>query len=785
MSIKLNNVPIGRDDKRKFHDFTHDVNTTADFGFCQPTLVMPVMPNSHVNLKSSSFVRLGVMPCPTFGRIKIQQDTVYIPKTDVFEGFDHMMSETSIQSTFLKGNSYVPDHADFLHAGSLLDFLLRNGRIGNGSYDINTFSNENVSNIFSQLFTFGIETNFIPRVTVPDVEQPTFTDEWKPLREQLFIDTASDLINARNYINYLLNFLTDNSDYIYFRDPLNHDVNIYNKAINASPSIPDSESSWFWQALFNSSLLHAFIRPSDFEQIGHGDFGFGLANAFKGMSPEYRLIFEGDVTSENYDFAFEYAPPGILVGSPNGEGAFDRFFDFNVSLPSGSRSGRVRLLAKLTPFGRRLFKILNACGFNFKQPDYRIEVDKLFAYYKAWFSLYNPNRTMNWKDTNAYFLIHHYFDSYMDLESYIPFDRDEEDLSLIRTRFRNFINDLVGCCYMLDADQITVATPLTTQSSSPDKLPLETLIEQSYDGNPDVQLTADNYPALAQNVQGNAMSIQLLTKLYYLTNKTSVLASDIERYMQARYGVDIRTHAVMGRSDFYCQISDIMATVNNEETSLGEYGGKGIGAGDSKEMKFDVENQGYVIQLTTVVPLGGYVQASAHPQIDKMDFYEETLDSMGQEPLPYSEVFGRESVLNFFQKDKTFGFRPYYFGLKYCNNLANGDFSFRSKRGSLLPYSLDRLFSEGDFAEPVGNKQLYELQAPVELHPDEDLRSIGKYETYGNYDRIFMDTTGFNDNFIIHMIQHLAYYAPMLPARQSFQAVDPDGDNKVTEVNHA
>ena len=74
MSIKLNNVPIGRDDKRKFHDFTHDVNTTADFGFCQPTLVLPVMPNSHVNLKSSSFVRLGVMPCPTFGRIKIQQD---------------------------------------------------------------------------------------------------------------------------------------------------------------------------------------------------------------------------------------------------------------------------------------------------------------------------------------------------------------------------------------------------------------------------------------------------------------------------------------------------------------------------------------------------------------------------------------------------------------------------------------------------------------------------------------------------------------------------------------
>lgn len=780
MSIKLNNVPIGRDDKRKFHDFTHDVNTTADFGFCQPTLVLPVMPNSHVNLKSSSFVRLGVMPCPTFGRIKIQQDTVYIPKTDVFEGFDHMISETSIQSAFMHGSSYVPEHADFLKAGPLLDFLLANGAIE--SYDVNTFSNENVSNIFKQLFTFGIETNFRPVARLDD-ESPEWTNEWKPLRDQLFIDNATDVINARNYINYLRQMLVGDDGYVTFRDPLDHDSDVYSRAINYDGS--SLGNSWLVESLQTDRLLHAFIRPSDFEHIGHGDVLNSLASAFKGMSPEYRLIFEGDVTSDNFDFAFEFAPSFICVASPQSSGAFDNYSDYSVIFPSGAQSGRVRLLAKLTPFGRRLFKIINACGFNFKQPNYRIEVDKLFAYYKAWFSLYNPNRTMNWKDTNAYFLIHRYFDSYEELQYFIPYDSDEDDLSLVRTRFRNFINDLVGCCYMLDADPITVATPLTTQSSSPDKQPLETLIEQCYDGNPDVLLVPENYPALAENVKGNAMSIQLLTKLYYLTNKTSVLASDIERYMQARYGVDIRTHAVMGRSDFYCQISDIMATVNNEQTSLGEYGGKGIGSGDSKEMKFDVENQGYVIQLTTVVPLGGYVQASAHPQIDKMDFYEETLDSMGQEPLPYSEVFGRESVLNFFENDKTFGFRPYYFGLKYRNNLANGDFAFRSKRASLLPYSLDRLFSEGDFAEPVGNKALYELQGPIHLHPDEDLRSIGKYETYGNYDRIFMDTTGFNDNFIIHMIQHLAYYAPMLPARQSFQAVDPDGDNKVTDVNHA
>ena len=89
----VDNIKMGRKSKRNHFDFSHDVNTTSSFGFCQPTLVQSVMPDSGVNLKSNSFIRLGYMPCPTFGRIKVKTDTVYVPMKDVFEAFDELISQ--------------------------------------------------------------------------------------------------------------------------------------------------------------------------------------------------------------------------------------------------------------------------------------------------------------------------------------------------------------------------------------------------------------------------------------------------------------------------------------------------------------------------------------------------------------------------------------------------------------------------------------------------------------------------------------------------------------------
>lgn len=155
--MKIGNINIGSKTKKEFHDMSHDVNTTSDNGFCQPSLIQPVMANSTISIKTNSFVRLAPMPCPTFGRVKVQTDTMFVPMTDVFEAFNEMMSGNTVYSPVL-GGSYSPKNADYLHAGRLLDILLSMGAID--SLDTTTFDTDHVDNIFRQFFRFGFYASY-------------------------------------------------------------------------------------------------------------------------------------------------------------------------------------------------------------------------------------------------------------------------------------------------------------------------------------------------------------------------------------------------------------------------------------------------------------------------------------------------------------------------------------------------------------------------------------------------------------------------------------------------
>ena len=55
--------------KRQQFDLSHDVNTTSNFGFCQPLLCKEMMPNSKISTRLNTMVRLAPMPVPTYGRL--------------------------------------------------------------------------------------------------------------------------------------------------------------------------------------------------------------------------------------------------------------------------------------------------------------------------------------------------------------------------------------------------------------------------------------------------------------------------------------------------------------------------------------------------------------------------------------------------------------------------------------------------------------------------------------------------------------------------------------------
>ena len=123
--MKLPKINLGIDKKRNFFDYSHHVNTTSDFGFCQPTLFQETVPDSDYKVSVKSAVRLAPLPQPTFGDIKVNHSCHFVKIQDVFEAFDNLQSQQTVQSAI---SSYIPDHGDFVHTKVLLSYLFKLGQ---------------------------------------------------------------------------------------------------------------------------------------------------------------------------------------------------------------------------------------------------------------------------------------------------------------------------------------------------------------------------------------------------------------------------------------------------------------------------------------------------------------------------------------------------------------------------------------------------------------------------------------------------------------------------------
>ena len=113
--VALPKISIGKKTKRSYFDLTHDVNTTSDFGFCQPTICREFYKDSKISLKTRQFVRLGAMPCPTFGRIEVKTHTAFVPVRDTFLAYDYLQAQKTVTSA---NRSYIPQCADYVTANT-------------------------------------------------------------------------------------------------------------------------------------------------------------------------------------------------------------------------------------------------------------------------------------------------------------------------------------------------------------------------------------------------------------------------------------------------------------------------------------------------------------------------------------------------------------------------------------------------------------------------------------------------------------------------------------------
>lgn len=790
--VAIGKISLGKKSRRNFFPLNHDVNTTADFGFCQPTLCRPFYKDTKISLQTKEMVRLAPLPVPTFGRIEVKTHTAFVPVKETFLAYDYLQAQKSVQSA---NRTYIPQCADYVLAIDILRSVIE------CSFDSQSWLKVNGNNPIG----YDINTNRLPaRFSLwvqwsqfcPDDHVKYSAHKWDEMvdfiNDSVICGDAELRANACILLSYIQSSTPNNADNVsnspWFQQYKPADVfgNPQFGYMNVSTGSPITQYIYKLHPLLFTSVVPervGLIIPGELNALASENWNFFDSNLAYNSQLIYPADFLKAMSMENAD----YILPPLAVS----------YQDYWGSSITGLN---IKVRMHLTHSGSRMFKVFTGLRVNFGTRNKKIDMMRLLSYYKAWFDKYNPGRNLQWLDTSAYYLIHSYYD-YGSVLSKILNDGSSPDWTRLPIDVRHKIYkawyslllDFPLCCYCLPIDNMTCATetPLIEITNNIDSINSIDIATSNYDisKRTDAGLgTPTIYGNMSQNAFGTTggLGIKLLERIYHLVNKNSVIGAKVDEYLRAHnISRGLPKSNVLGDSEFDCNISDVMATAGTEENYLAEYAGKGIGANHdpsrkvfAPKMHFECESFGYLIQFVTVVPLGGYVQGMADCPIERYDFYQPEFDSLGMEPMSYSNFLNRRYDVNTFDTDdKVFGFRPRYFGLKIENNLANGGFAQRSQMAQFLPYSLDRLFdvTRGDNA----------VEGVDEYVADEELRYIGRYESFGNYDRIFYDTTGITDNFILHIVQDLSMYAPMKAIRESYDTFDDDVDDSDINVNKA
>lgn len=806
-------INIGSRTKRAYFNKQHDVNTTSGFGFCQPTLVEYLPADTKVSLQQKEFVRLAPLPCPTFGRIQVRNTTRFIPIHDICENYDYLQSGQMVKNASVP---YQPMRVDSLKSNELLHWMICQSI---GCFGL-TSGISSVPFFRAAIFTNGKVTTSDPTVSNDVIKDPTIgRSQYSTYFRDVLNSEQAKQTYARYYSGWsFVNMLCRDSNGDFVNSPLANAIseytgvsNWYGRSLGVLANDVRPKLAWFLDtsdhpASVNPSTPHVGSYPYG-EQSENNSIGslYRMIDSYNMHTPFYAVEdyikqeFNDPISLENADYQIKFTVSGKT---------WNYLTDGQTSSSSPSDWGTsseytVILCLRLTSVGRRVMSVLNACGFKFGI-SYSQSLLPLFAYYKAWFDEFNPGRNTHWKTTNAYTLIHSNYDSgYMTQDFLVNNVPSNYFTTTYKNRviqsFFGFLEDISNCYFTQKVDNVTVATesPLLQIDNNMNL----TNGAKLYADNTDSEFYAtagvdsatiygrlDDYEQISLS---GGIGVKLLERIYHLVNKNSVIGSQIDKYLKTHFGYGLPESNKLGDNNFYCNVSDVMSTVQNSESYLGEYAGKGIGANHDPSNKviaptlhFDSKVPGYLISLLCVVPVGGYSQGVFHHPIERFDFYQSEFDSLGMAPMLRSEVLASRPLLNAADEESIFGFVPRYFQLKVKNNLVNGGFAQRSQRSQFLPYMLDRLFTEDEFVVSNDDSGLNLISSP-NLVADESLRFIGNNEKYGNFDRIFYDTSGLTDNFIIHIINDFKQWSPMKAVSNSYDTFDDEVDTSDRSVEHS
>lgn len=456
---------------------------------------------------------------------------------------------------------------------------------------------------------------------------------------------------------------------------------------------------------------------------------------------------------------------------------------------------------RLQSRGARLRKILLGLG-------YQVSFDKgsrsnmcsilpLVAYYKAYFDIFNPQRDITWKSTSTYMFMETIeLNNYSDIKS--NFIVGSAATTSNRTKWYNFLSDLESCWFTdsMDFASAHIDTPAIAASGS-------RIATTPIQNTPDYGIQDVNTQPFI-NVHGSSQisqaQLNILKKLYAWSNKNTILGQRVAEYLKVHYGSDVlgdRKSNFIGNSNINIQISDVMSTSDTSDQGgkvLGEYGGKGVGYGQSNKLHFHSDCFGYWISMATVVPDSTFFQGIdpnvMHCDVD--EFFTPAFDAVGYQVTPKACICGDTSVLvdTVTDNSASFGYIPRYTEYKVSKNIVNGDVSRRAYADDLLPYTLDKVISDNSVSytgvrdDETGAYPYVTFTNNRGNLPGASTswRYISGDTSYlTNFNRIFYNDEELNgsrygldiferpDNFVIHNLISVKMVAPMLQISDSFE----------------
>ena len=508
--------------------------------------------------------------------------------------------------------------------------------------------------------------------------------------------------------------------------------------------------------------------------------------------------------------------PGALIYPINGGSSYD------VGVVTGYTGSSALVDAyNFTEVGRQIYKLLLDCGYQIVfdlSYDDNYSFMPLLALMRIYADWYFPTQYVNVSIYQKMCALFNY-DSYngglvldmsalrgiLKLMCYVQYDSsvfvsawDQPNSPAVGTYTSNY--------KLTNIDTISSVYGVTSAPTS-NGLYSEQGYVSNNSGNSNVnnRVGGANAPFIIPSVLGTSngspymlntpISEYLLHGLHALTDflkRHELVGSRAYERLLSRYGVStpaekINRSVFLGSDTQAIQIGDVMATADTDGAELGKMAGKGISYGQSN-LNFETDEFGYVIILTSIVPITGYYQG-CDPMVlrtKRFDFYVPEMDALGVEPVMSKTLYVPSFVTSSGYTNlptQIFGFLPRYYSYKAASHdTLSGNFRCASLNGTnpLYPdvyngassWHLMRTFDSIDYPD-----------ASSIVHTPDFM--LGQND-YDQWKRVFYanptDKATAPDNFTIIQNFDIVAYAPMKSLYDSYEFED-EGKKVTSDVS--